>query len=56
VVPAGEKSFTATAASVSAADQAAGITAAFKQDGPKLRVVITSPASREVKWRVQFAP
>jgi hypothetical protein len=56
VVPAGEKSWRAVAASVSADDQAAGVKATFRQDGPRLRATITSPISREVKWRVEFAP
>jgi len=28
----------------------------FKQDGPKLRATITSPASRKVRWQVKFEP
>lgn len=56
VVPVGERSWNASAASVSAADRAAGVDIAFKQDGPKLRVVVNSPACRDVKWQVEFAP
>jgi hypothetical protein len=56
VVPAGETSWRAAAAGVSADDQAAGVKASLRQDGPALRATITSPASREVKWQVQFAP
>ena len=54
VVPAGEKSWRATGAAVSAADQAAGVKVEFKQDGPRLRATITSAESREVKWNVTF--
>jgi hypothetical protein len=56
VVPVGEKSWLATAASVSADDQTAGVRAVFRQDGPRLRATITSPVSRAVKWQVQFVP
>jgi hypothetical protein len=56
VVPVGQKSWQAAGVSVSADDQAAGVKALFKQDGPKLRVTLTSPVSREVKWQVKFAP
>jgi hypothetical protein len=56
VAPVGDKSWRATAVSVSTDDQAAGVKASLRQDGPTLRATITSPASREVKWRVQFAP
>jgi hypothetical protein len=55
VVPGGEKAWHAAAVSVSADDQTAGVKAVFKQDGLRLRATITSPASREVQWRVQFA-
>ncbi len=56
LTPVGEKSWKCIGVSVSAEDQAAGVKAEFKQSGPKLRVTMTSPASREVKWTVQFAP
>ena len=56
VVPLGEKSWRATAVEVSADDQTAGVQAALRQDGPRLRATITSPVSREVQWRVQFVP
>ena len=56
VVPAGEKSWRATAVSVGADDQTAGVTTTFHQDGPRLRATLTSPVSREVKWQVHFAP
>ncbi|MEI7900266.1 MAG: hypothetical protein WCK89_08430 [bacterium] len=54
VVPAGEKSWRIKDVGVSAEDLAAGVTAAFKQDGPKVRVTLASPVSLEVKWAVQF--
>jgi lysophospholipase L1-like esterase len=54
VVPTGEKSWRGAAATLSAADQAAGVTASLKQEGARLRVVIHSPASRDVKWQVRF--
>ncbi len=56
ILPVGEKSWRATAAEVSAGDAAAGVKATFQQDGPKLRVVLSSPAGREVQWRVRFEP
>ena len=56
ILPTGEKSWRATAVSVSAEDVAAGVKATFKQDGPKLRATIASPISREVRWHVQFEP
>ena len=34
----------------------AGVEVSFRQDGPRLRATIASPVSRQVKWRVQFAP
>ncbi len=54
VVPAGEKSWRITGISVSSKDKAAGVKTEFKQDGKNIRVTITSPVSREVKWTVQF--
>ena len=56
IVPVGAKSWRATAVTVSAEDEAAGVKAAFKQDGPKLRATLTSPASREVRWRSGSSP
>ena len=55
VVPAGKKSWGAAAVSVSADDQAAGVKASLRRDSSHLRATITSPASRAVQWRVQFA-
>jgi hypothetical protein len=55
VVPVSERSWNAVGASVSADDQAAGVKTTIQQDGPKLRVAITSPVSRDVQWQVQFA-
>jgi hypothetical protein len=54
VVPTGENSWLASEVSVSAEDAAAGVKAEFKQDGPKIRATLTSPASREVHWQIQF--
>ena len=45
---------TALTAAVSAADRDAGVSAALKQEAGLARVVIKSPASREVKWAVTF--
>ena len=56
ILPVGAKSWRATAVSVSAEDAAAGVKATFRQDGPKLRVALTSSDSREVKWTVSFEP
>jgi hypothetical protein len=56
VVPSGERSWRACEAAVSFDDAAAGVNAIFKQDGPRLRALITSPASREVRWQVRFEP
>ncbi len=56
VLPVGAKSWRATAVSVSVEYAAAGVKVTFQHDGPKLRVVLTSPVSREVKWTVSFEP
>jgi hypothetical protein len=56
VLPMGENSWSATGVDVSAADAGAGVKATFHQDGPKLRVALTSPSSRDVKWSVRFKP
>lgn len=56
VLPVADKSWRVTAAEVSPEDAAAGVKATFKQDGPKLRVVLTSPDNRETKWCVRFEP
>ena len=56
VLPVGAKSWRATAVNVSADDATAGVKATLKQDGAKLRVALTSGASREVKWTVSFEP
>ncbi len=45
----------AEAATVSDADQKAGVKTLVLQTGPWLRVYLTSPAARAVSWRVQFA-
>ena len=49
VVPLGDASWRAAAATVST-----GAKAEFKQDGPRLRVTITSADSRAVAWQVKF--
>ena len=54
VVPAGRESWRAAQVSVSAADQAAGVKTEFLQDGPRLRVILTSPTGREIQWQVRF--
>jgi len=54
VVPVGEKSWRATGITVAAEDEAAGVKAEIKQDGPRIRATITSPVSRDVKWVVAF--
>jgi hypothetical protein len=54
VVPSVANSFRATGVTVSAQDKAAGVTATFKQDGPRVRATISSAASREIKWQVHF--
>ena len=54
VMPTGNNSFRATGVAVSSQDKAAGVTATFTQDGPRLRATISSPVSREVKWQVHF--
>ncbi len=56
VVPNTGKSWHAAAVTLSAADQEAGVKTEFKQDGTRLRVNITSPQSREIKWSVRFEP
>ena len=54
VVPEGAASWRATAVHVTAGDQAAGVTASFRQDGPTLRAALTSPLSRDVGWSITF--
>jgi hypothetical protein len=54
VVPTGENSWRVKGVLVSADDRAAGVKAEFKQDGPKIRVVLNAPASRSVQWQVPF--
>ena len=56
VVPAGERSWQACEASVSQADVKACVKVELKQDGPQLRVQVTSPVGREVHWQVRFEP
>jgi hypothetical protein len=41
-------------ATVSDADQKAGVTIEIKQSGPEVRITINSPESREVSWQVTF--
>jgi len=54
VVPVGTKSWRVAAVGVSRKDQAAGVLAGFKQEGPWIRATLKSPDTREVKWEVQF--
>jgi hypothetical protein len=46
--------YKASAAVVSEADRAAGVTAEARPDGQNLRVTIKSPTTREVAWEVKF--
>ena len=54
VVPPGRYSGKAIGVGVKPDDAAAGVKAEFKQDGPRLRVTLRSPVSREVGWAVRF--
>ncbi len=54
VVPIGEGSWLAREVRVSDEEAAAGITTAFRQEGPKLRARINSLTSRDVHWQVTF--
>lgn len=56
IVPVGPASWKVQQAALADADRAAGATIDAKQDGPKVRVSITCPASRDVGWQVRFAP
>lgn len=57
VLPTGPRSWQSQSVTVSAGDAAAGVAvAAMKQEGPCLRVVLTSPISRAVAWTVNFVP
>ncbi len=51
ILPVGDKSWRATEVNVPA-----DVQATFKQDGPKLRVALTSTSGRDVKWTVKFEP
>ena len=55
VVPVGEKSWQATKVNVVGGEPANAVKTEFKQDGSWLRVTLTSPVSRAVRWQVQFA-
>ena len=55
VVPVAENSLSATEVALSEEDRKAGVTAKFNQYGPKLRVTLASPVSREVRWDIRFA-
>ena len=52
----GGKQWVPTEVAVSDVDQAAGVTVSHTLGTGLLRVTITSPVSREVKWRVRFTP
>lgn len=54
VVPSAEKSWCVTGIKVSDEDAVAGVKAEIKQDGPRIRATLTSPVSRDVKWKVAF--
>jgi hypothetical protein len=54
VTPVGANSFRVAGVTVSAQDKAAGVTAAFTQDGPRVRATLTSPVSRDIQWQVRF--
>jgi hypothetical protein len=41
-------------AKVSPADQQAGVQVSFAQEGPQVRVHLTSPVSRAIRWEVAF--
>ena len=52
--PTAANTWQAIAAHVSDQDAAAGVAVAARQDGCGLRILITSPVSREVNWRISF--
>ena len=54
VVPTGTKSYRVSGVEVSTADREAGVTIAWKQVGPKVRVRVESETSRTVDWDVRF--
>ncbi len=54
LAPTGKSSWRARQAAVAHGDVAAGVKIEFRQDGPQLRVLIRSSASRAVRWRVEF--
>ena len=56
IVPVAPDSWQTRGIGLVAEDEQAGVKSAFKQNGPKLRVTLTSAASRQVRWRVQFEP
>jgi len=53
VVP--DNTWQATSATVSAADQAAGVTASFSQSGNLVRATILSATNRQVGWTIGFS-
>ena len=54
VVPTGANSWRATGVVVMPDDAAAGVKAAFTQQGPELRATLQSSVSRAVRWQVKF--
>ena len=56
IVPISQNSWRIRGIGLSGEDEQAGVKSTFKQDGPKLRVTLTSAASRSVRWSVQFEP
>ena len=51
----GGRQWQAPVVKLSAPDQAAGVTAALKEDAGILRVTLASPTSRTVRWSVKFS-
>ncbi len=54
VVPTGERSFQIIATELGAAEREAGAAIRQEQSGPRIRLHIASPVSREVNWLVRF--
>ena len=54
VVPTGGNSWVAGDVSLSKEDQQAGVKATLNQSGPRIRVTLTSPVSRTVRWSLPF--
>ena len=52
--PARRVSWEVESVSVSKDDRKAGVSVETKEDGPEVRVTISSPENREVLWEVAF--